>query len=226
MESGKYYVVGYGNNLIESMTKEQILAAITQAVESHAISDVDTGFVTTLKEQNGGNGLKIWVGTTAQYNAITTKETNCMYILTDDTELEDLETAMSQLETKVNTIAGLKGQVILNESVSYGGSLSVALGGDYNISQYTLVKVGTSIGEVLCSVWYDEENNAAMIRGQAPDSLPSTTADSFTRIASVRLRCNTSTNTLTDNATTATLISASGSVQISQITIDKIVGVY
>ena len=34
------------------MTKEQILAAITQAVESHTVSDVDTGFVTTLKEQN------------------------------------------------------------------------------------------------------------------------------------------------------------------------------
>ena len=51
MESGKYYVISAGNNLTESMTKEQILSAITQAVESHTIADVDTGFVERLKSR-------------------------------------------------------------------------------------------------------------------------------------------------------------------------------
>ncbi len=102
MESGKYYVIGYGNNLIESLTKEQILAAITQAVESHSIADVDTGFVTTLKEQNSNTGLKFWVGTTAQYNAIEQKDENCFYVLTDDTELDDFAEAIQNLNTTVS----------------------------------------------------------------------------------------------------------------------------
>ena len=105
MESGKYYVIGYGNNLYESMTKEEILAAITQAVSSHTIGNVDTGFVTTLKEQNNNNGLKVWIGTTAEYNAIQNKERNCLYILSDDTILEDIETLVNSLSMQVERIA-------------------------------------------------------------------------------------------------------------------------
>jgi len=105
MESGKYYVIGYGNNLLESMTKEQILAAITQAVEGHVITDVDTGFVTKIKEQKGGDPLMFWVGSTAEYNSLETKAPNCFYILTDDTELEDIQSLVNELNTKVNEIA-------------------------------------------------------------------------------------------------------------------------
>lgn len=97
MESGKYYVLSAGNNLTESMTKEQILSAITQAVESHTISDVDTGFVEKVKEQNSAANLKFWVGTTAQYNALATKENGCFYILTDDTQFEDMEAEIDDL---------------------------------------------------------------------------------------------------------------------------------
>lgn len=86
-----FYVIGDGNNLYEGMTKEQILAAITQAVESHTISDVDTGFVTKVKEQNKNKQLQLWVGTEAEYNAIATKDQNTLYIKTDDSTLENLE---------------------------------------------------------------------------------------------------------------------------------------
>lgn len=91
MSERKYYCFCGSNCKYETMTKEQILAAITQAVESGEVRDVDTGFVTKIKEQNAGGYVSFWVGTTAQYNALQTKETNCIYILTDDTSGDDLK---------------------------------------------------------------------------------------------------------------------------------------
>lgn len=86
----KYYCICESNCKFETMTKEQILAAIAQAVETGSVSDVDTGFVTKVKEQNASSAVTIWVGTRAQYNAITEKATNCLYIITDDTTGEDI----------------------------------------------------------------------------------------------------------------------------------------
>lgn len=98
-----YYVIGEGNNFYEGMTKEQILAAITQAVESHTISDVDTGFVTTVKEQNRNTPLALWVGTEAEYNAIQDKDYNTLYIKTDDSTLEAIEEALQSQQEELDT---------------------------------------------------------------------------------------------------------------------------
>lgn len=65
------------------MTKEQILAAIKQAVEQGEVHDVDTGFVTKIVEQNQQKQLKFWVGTQAQYNLIETPEEDVLYIITN-----------------------------------------------------------------------------------------------------------------------------------------------
>ena len=129
MESGKYYVLSAGNNLTESMTKEQILSAITQAVEGHTIADVDTGFVEKVKEQNSRSNLKFWVGTTAQYNALATKETGCFYILTDDTQFEDMESEIEQIQ------ATLAEQIVPNY-VFYGneGDEPLASGDTFEVS--------------------------------------------------------------------------------------------
>ena len=86
----KYYCYCDSNCKFETMTKEQILAAIAQAVETGSVGNCDTGFVTKVKEQNGGSCVTFWVGTRAQYNAIETKEQNCMYIITDDTTSADI----------------------------------------------------------------------------------------------------------------------------------------
>lgn len=100
-----YYVISDDNCKFESMTREQILAAITQAIEQGEISDIDTGFVTKLKEMNRNNALKFWIGTTAEYNAIQTKETNCFYILSDDTELEDIETEINNFRSELDGLS-------------------------------------------------------------------------------------------------------------------------
>lgn len=87
----KYYCFCSSNCKYETMTKEQILAAIAQAVQTGSVGDCDTGFITKIKEKNGGKCVTFWVGTQAQYNAIESKEQNCMYIITDDTLGNDLK---------------------------------------------------------------------------------------------------------------------------------------
>ena len=216
-----YYVINDNKCLFESMTKEQILAAITQAVSTHTISDVDTGFVTTLKEQNSGNGLKFWVGSTAEYNAIQNKEQNCFYILTDDTELDDLEAEITRLGNAIDSIAGLKGQVLLNQTVNYGDNLSVALDSDNPIENFSIVKViAQGAGEILCTVQNGDEN--VTIKGCGFATI-SGLAGSV--IININLTCNKNENKLTRNKSTATTISSS-EAQFSEQSINKIVGVY
>lgn len=104
MSERNYYVLREDNCKFESMTKEQILAAIEQAVTDGEITNVDTGFVTKLKEQNANAAFKVWVGTQAQYNALTTTDNDCLYLITDDTSKRDVENAISILRSEVNAI--------------------------------------------------------------------------------------------------------------------------
>lgn len=103
----KYYVLCADNCKFESMTKEQILAAITQVIEQGKITDVDSGFVTTLKELKAGTGLRFWVGTQAEYNtmqAAGTLPTDCFCIITDDTTADDINAKFAGLEEYINQV--------------------------------------------------------------------------------------------------------------------------
>lgn len=100
----KYFCFCSSNCKYETMTKEQILAAIVQAVENGEVQDVDSGFVTTIKDQNQNSGLTFWIGTTAQYNALESIDMNCMYILTDETTDEDMAAYIAQLNERVEAM--------------------------------------------------------------------------------------------------------------------------
>lgn len=108
-DSKKYYCFCSSNCKYETMTKEQILAAIAQAVETGSVGDVDTGFVTKIKETNSGDYVTFWVGTQAQYNAIATKAKNCMYIITDDTQGADIAKALAAATQAANDAAAIVG---------------------------------------------------------------------------------------------------------------------
>lgn len=102
MADRKYYVLCESNCKFESMTKEQILTAIAQAGETGKIKDIDSGFITTLKEQNGGQGLKMWIGTQAEYNALKEIAENCFYIITDDTTEADIAKTLRNMQTQID----------------------------------------------------------------------------------------------------------------------------
>lgn len=100
----KYYCFCSSNCKYETMTKEQIITAIEQAVEDGEIRDVDTGFVTRVQELHAAKALTFWIGTMAAYNAIETPETNCLYIITDDTQEDDLNNTMESLMRNVEEL--------------------------------------------------------------------------------------------------------------------------
>ena len=97
-EERTYYVICDDNCKFESMTKEEILTAITNAVQQGSFGDIDTGFVTKVKEQNRNVALKFWVGTQAEYNALSPKPNNTFCIITDDEVKKDIETAIADLQ--------------------------------------------------------------------------------------------------------------------------------
>lgn len=126
----KYYCVCDSNCRFETMTKEQILTAIAQAVADGKVSNVDAGFITKVKETNGGNYVTFWVGSQAEYNALPEIQNNCLYIISDETTKRDIErlianvkeTADGALQTAGGTMTGaLKTNgIILTYGVDYG----------------------------------------------------------------------------------------------------------
>lgn len=83
MADRKYYVLCESNCKFESMTKEQIIAAIAEAT-GNTPTDIDGAFITKIKEQNKNTDMRIWVGSVAEYNAIVAKgekDVNTIYCL-------------------------------------------------------------------------------------------------------------------------------------------------
>jgi hypothetical protein len=127
----KYYCFCSSNCKYETMTKEQILAAIAQATGVTNV-DPDAGFISKVKETNGGQYVTFWVGTQAQYNAIGTKETNCLYIITDETSREDFNRTMAGLYAKCEqaiALAGVKREASKHvEDLEAASSLTITEG--------------------------------------------------------------------------------------------------
>jgi hypothetical protein len=65
----KYFVLCRDNCKFESLTKEQIFAAIAEAT-GNTPTGVDDAFITKLVEQNKNAAMRFWVGTQTEYNAI------------------------------------------------------------------------------------------------------------------------------------------------------------
>lgn len=131
-----FYVICDDDSKHEGMTKEQILAAITQAIETGSIGNCDTGFITKIKEQNRGGYITVWAGTQAQYNAIAEKALNCLYIITDDTASADTKAAFDAARKAAEDAAAAAGgaaskAVSLLMPVDITDKLTFALG-DYN----------------------------------------------------------------------------------------------
>ena len=84
------------------MTKEQILTAISQAVMNGEVIDVDTGFITKIKAINKNDYITFWYGTRAEYNALETRDSNCLYIISNDDTYDALVKAIESNE-KIDT---------------------------------------------------------------------------------------------------------------------------
>ena len=104
MNTPAVYVICDNNCKYEGMTKEQILSAITQAVEGGKITNLDKGFITTLLTVNNVS-IKFFYGEQAAYDALTEEQKENLYaIITNDTFKADVNEALEQLNTDVEEL--------------------------------------------------------------------------------------------------------------------------
>lgn len=102
MSERNYYVICDDNCKFEGMTKEQIYDAIAEAT-GHTPTPVDEAFITKIKEQNGNLNAKLWIGTNAEYIALTEKEQDTVYLILD---------AVSEYDTLQNEINDIREEYV------------------------------------------------------------------------------------------------------------------
>ncbi len=106
-----YYCFCGDNCKFETMTKEQIITAIYQAIKDGGVSNlnIDAGFITKVKEINKDETLNFWVGTTAEFKELEktspsfTKNPNVFFIKTDDTTLADFAEQIEEIQRNVES---------------------------------------------------------------------------------------------------------------------------
>lgn len=176
-----YYVLDANKNLKEGLDKEGIYAMLEQAIEDGDLEhvDADSAFVSKLKDLNGGQDFKVWIGTTAEYNAIQEKTQNTLYLLTDDNldqELTDIEQDVDTLQTsvddlatehttlanrieEVNTSIGYnKVQVVRGEISSYTqSSTSIEISYPNGKSYGDIIAIAINFKGYQCSILLDKE---------------------------------------------------------------------
>lgn len=225
-----YYVLCSNNCKFEGMTKEQILAAIEQAVSTGEIKDVDAGFVTKIKEQNAATGLSFWVGTQAEYNALTEKVANCFYLVTDDTTFDDIKTDISTLATDLSTLWGeVQEQKNLRGALLFEKADDVAVVGSTikDIDKYSLVEVRCGTLSALCNVVHTSASHiirgmvvtlvGGISEGEDIGNMPFGTVCVETDRAGVVTAAKTAT---------VTLIGGGAVGGIGSFAVDKIYGIY
>ena len=98
MADGQVYALDQGGNKIVTLSAAQILAAIQSAISTGKIPAELETLVDSIREQNDGKSTKIWVGTQAEFEAIEATEEGMLYFITDQTTVDDLSKAISDLE--------------------------------------------------------------------------------------------------------------------------------
>lgn len=141
MSERNYYCICDDKCFFPTMTKEQIIAAIAEAT-GNTPTNVDDAFITKLKEQNYGKAIKLWIGTRAEYIALT-PEPDVFYVFTDGDELSDIE----QLAENTATAVCNQKMSRFGKTLYYNASAVNNLANDIvlkidGLSEYNIVMIG------------------------------------------------------------------------------------
>lgn len=111
------YAFCENNCRYETMRKEEIFSAIAQAIETGTVGECDTGFITTIKTVNGV-GLRFFVGTQSEYNALSAEtKKNLFALITNDTTKDGLLRALEELREEQNNINNVFNSLMTGASV-------------------------------------------------------------------------------------------------------------
>lgn len=95
------YALDVGGNRVETLTADQIIAAINAAISTGEIPKELAALVEMIKEQNKGDSIKIWLGTTAEFLALESTSNDIIYLLSDSTDLQDLDNELNLLKEQL-----------------------------------------------------------------------------------------------------------------------------
>ena len=124
-----------------TMTTEQILTAIEQALEQGYVSDPDGAVFSKIKEIRAGESVQIWVGTEAEFNALSPAPTygtslvrvgadGVLYLCSDDSSLDFVNRiAKDGVYTKAEVdekIAGINVDIDVDNEVTEDGANPVS----------------------------------------------------------------------------------------------------
>lgn len=90
------YGLDESKNRIATMSTEQILAAIQRAIATGEVTDEFKAFIEMIKEQNKGIGVKFWLGTQDEFNALEKTESNTIYFVYT-TVIKDISDGIQKL---------------------------------------------------------------------------------------------------------------------------------
>lgn len=189
--SVKKYCYCENNCKYETLDKEEILAAIAQAIETGKVGECDTGFITTLKTING-TPLKFFVGEQSEYEALAAEQKiNLFAIITNDTTkegilkaLEDLNAWKAEIETWRNntqlkqvsstaTTDGYSNAIFENIELEAGKCYAITYVIDYSVDACTMTLLWNGSGLPTYSTisynLYLSKNTEVMLRYRPSD---------------------------------------------------------
>lgn len=97
-DTTQVYALDAGGNKIATLSTEQILEAIQEAISTGEVPETLTAFIDAIKEQNTGADIKFWVGTQAEFQALASTDERTIYFITDITTVKDLSDALDELK--------------------------------------------------------------------------------------------------------------------------------
>lgn len=106
-------------DLLDAAENMQECIEATEAAEEAAAMAEDAAAGVRVVEGNNKSPLSFWVGTQAEYDAIVEKEVGCFYIISDDSDLTEILSAIASLDNKINnmhTPYNISNSVVLTES--------------------------------------------------------------------------------------------------------------
>lgn len=104
-EELKVYALDVLGNSYQTMTKEQIYAALQQYIETGKISDIDKGFISKILNTYTKDNIQFWIGSMADFEALETKDPNTLYMFTDDPTVDDFDNALNNMNQRINNFA-------------------------------------------------------------------------------------------------------------------------
>lgn len=152
-----------------SLTDEQVNTALTEWLEINAeqtqLTTINAAFITKIREMHKKGLIRFWVGTKAEYEAIT-PEDNVFYVLTDEDPLTDVIKEVEQNAQEIGAIANDVSslETTVNDLKSNGADTLIADDNGWTVQKF-------ASGALIAWRYLSLEDNSIICQADAPSTL-------------------------------------------------------